>query len=120
MASLCSFDIQPLSCYLIAVGIRVDQNKLRQICSSHGVSRLEVFGSALRDDFRPDSDVDLLATIRADARLSLLDWVALKNNLSEVFGRPVDLVSRRAMERSGNNLRRKSILNSVQPLYDEG
>ena len=77
-------------------------------------------GFALRDDFRGESDVDLLATLRADARPTLLDWVDMQEKLAGVFGRPVDLVSRRAIERSRNRCRKQSILSTATPIYAEG
>jgi predicted nucleotidyltransferase len=68
----------------------------------------------------PDSDVDLLATLRADARPTLLDWAEMRGKLADVFGRPVDLVSRRAIERSRNRYRKQAILSTAKPLYAEG
>jgi hypothetical protein len=97
-----------------------DRQKLGQFCEKHGISRLDLFGSALREDFRADSDVDLLATLRADARPTLLDWAEMQEKLAEVFGRPVDLVSRRAVERSRNRYRQHSILSTAMPIYAEG
>ena len=55
-----------------------NREKLGRFCVEHGIARLELFGSALRDDFRSDSDVDLLATLRADAHPTLLDWLAVE------------------------------------------
>jgi predicted nucleotidyltransferase len=100
--------------------LEFNRQKLAQFCRERGIARLELFGSALRDDFRDNSDVDLLATLRADARPTLLDWAEMQEKLAEVFGRSVDLVSRRAIERSRNRYRRQSILSSTLPIYDEG
>ncbi len=57
-----------------------------------GVVRLSVFGSAVRNEARPDSDVDLLARFDDGRALSLLDVIRVQNQLSELLGRPVDLV----------------------------
>lgn len=97
-----------------------DPSSLTALCREHGVARLELFGSALRDDFRTDSDVDLLCTLRPDVRCSLLGWADLQLKLAELFGRPVDLVSRPAIERSQNPYRRNAILSSASPIYVEG
>jgi len=97
-----------------------NRQKLGKFCREHGIARLELFGSALRDDFRGDSDVDLLATLRGDARPTLLDWANMQEKLAEMFGRPVDLVSRRAIERSRNRYRKHSILSTALPIYAEG
>lgn len=102
------------------MNVKVDPKKLGEFCRKNGIARLELFGSSLRSDFRTASDVDLLATLRSDAHPTLLDWVAMQEKLSDIFGRPVDLVSRRAIERSRNDLRRKSILLETQPIYEEG
>ena len=78
---------------------------------------LRLFGSVLRQDFRPDSDVDILVTFSRDAQWSLLDHVAMEEEASAIFGRKVDLVSRRAIERSENYIRRKAILETAQAYY---
>lgn len=94
--------------------------RVDRFCREHGIARLELFGSALRDDFGDESDVDLLATLRADAHPTLLDWADMQEKLAEMFGRPVDLVSRRAIENSRNRYRKHSILSSAKPIYAEG
>jgi hypothetical protein len=98
----------------------VNRESLGRFCQEHGIARLELFGSALSDDFQDGSDVDLLATLRNDARPTLLDWADMQEKLSEMFGRPVDLVSRRAIERSRNRYRKRSILSTASPIYAEG
>ena len=91
-----------------------------RFCRDHGIARLELFGSALGDDFRDESDVDLLATLRSDVRPTLLDWADMQEKLAELFGRSVDLVSRRAIERSRNRYRKHAILSTATPIYAEG
>ncbi len=85
-----------------------------------GVARLEVFGSALRDDFDSDSDVDLLASIRPAVKCGLFDRVDWQEGLARIFSRRVDLVSPRAVERSRNPYRKHSILSHTKPIYAEG
>jgi len=100
--------------------LEVDRVRLAQFCRERGIIRLELFGSALRDDFRQDSDVDLLATLRSDAGVTLFDWAEMQEKLSAIFGRTVDLVSRWGIERSRNPYRKQAILSTAVPLYVEG
>ncbi|MGQ9916691.1 MAG: nucleotidyltransferase family protein [Bryobacteraceae bacterium] len=86
-------------------------------CRRWKISELRLFGSALRPDFRPNSDLDLLVSFAWDADWSLLDHVAMEEELSGILGRKVDLVSRRAVERSSNWIRRKAILESAEPYF---
>ena len=76
---------------------------------------LELFGSVLRSDFGPDSDIDLLVDFEPDAGWSLFDHEAMRLELCALLGREVDLVSKRAIERSTNWIRRKAILESAVP-----
>lgn len=105
-----------------ATALDYDAGRLRQFCQANGIVRLELFGSALRADFRADSDVDLLCTLEPErsTRCGLLKWAELQLRLSEIFGRAVDLVSRPAIERSRNPFRRQAILSSAQPIYVAG
>jgi predicted nucleotidyltransferase len=97
-----------------------DAGLLRQFCRERGIAKLELFGSVLRDDYRTDSDVDLLCTLKPEQHCTLLGWADMQLRLEEIFGRPVDLVSRWAIERSRNPYRRNAILSAIQPLYVEG
>jgi predicted nucleotidyltransferase len=78
------------------------------------VTELALFGSALRDDFGPESDVDLLVTFDPGAPWSLFDLVEMREELAEVFGREVDLVEKKALR---NPFRRRAILDSSRTLY---
>lgn len=102
--------------------LEYDNALVGRLCREHGVAKLEAFGSVLRDDFRPDSDVDLLATLRPDAepRTGLLEWVSLGEELSALLGRPVDLLNRHTVERSLNPYRKAAILGHTETLYAEG
>ena len=99
--------------------LRYDNEAVRRFCGERGVARLEIFGSALREDFHSDSDVDLLCTLtpEKDQHCGLLEWVDMQFKLQEIFGHPVDLVSRWAIERSRNAYRREAILSTAQPIY---
>ena len=100
--------------------LQFDTEAVRQFCRERGIARLELFGSALRDDLRPDSDVDLLCTLKSEEDCTLLGWADMQFKLEELFGRRVDLVSRWAIERSQNPFRRRAILTTARPLYVEG
>lgn len=99
------------------VRITIPRKKLAESCRRWKISKLALFGSVLRDDFRPDSDIDLLVSFRPGAKISLFDLVRMQNELKEIFGREVDLVERRAIEKSENYIRRKSILSNTKVIY---
>lgn len=90
---------------------------LAEFCRRWRVTRLELFGSVLRDDFRVDSDVDVLVTFADGAHWTLFDRVRMRDELSALLGRRVDVVSRRAIERSANWIRRTEILDTAEPWY---
>ena len=78
---------------------------------------LALFGSVLRDDFGPESDVDILVRFAPAAEPGLRDWPAMERELAEVLGRDVDLIERRSVEISRNYIRRRAILDSAQVVY---
>ena len=100
--------------------LEYDTEAVRKFCRERGIAKLEVFGSALRDDFRPDSDLDLLCTLQSDAHSTLFGWVDMEFRLAEIFGRSVDLLDRPTIEQSRNVRRKLSILSRTVPLYVEG
>jgi len=73
--------------------------ELARFCQSHAVRELALFGSAVRDDFRDDSDVDVLVEFKPESRLGLVGFQQMRNELSRIFGRPVDLVTRSGLNR---------------------
>jgi len=97
--------------------IDLPYDDLGAFCRRWKITKLEVFGSVLRDDFGPESDVDFLVTFDPTARLSLFDLVDAEDELAAVVGRPVDLVEREPIEQSKNWMRRKMILGSAQTIY---
>jgi uncharacterized protein len=94
----------------------VDEAQLDQLCRHWKIAKLELFGSA-RLDFAAAHDVDLLVSFFSDAEWSLFDHAQMEQELSELLGRRVDLVSRRAIEASPNALRRSAILGSAIKVY---
>jgi len=97
--------------------IPLPKERLADFCQRWKIAELRVFGSALREDFRQDSDLDLLVSFAPDSEWSLMDHVAMEEELASIVGRKVDLVSRRAIERSANWIRRKAILESAEPYF---
>jgi uncharacterized protein len=93
-------------------------DRIADFCRRWKIRELSLFGSALRDDFGPDSDVDLLARFAPDADWSLFDHARMERELIEILGREVDLVNRSAVERSPNWIRRREILRTARALYD--
>jgi predicted nucleotidyltransferase len=101
----------------MSIRISLDQDGISDFCRRWKIVRLSLFGSVLRDDFRPDSDVDVLVAFAPDARWGLFDMVHMQEELRGILGREVDLVSRRAVEASRNYVRRKAILSSAEVVY---
>ena len=97
--------------------IACSTEQIEAFCQRWRIKELSFFGSILRDDFRPSSDIDVLVTFSPEADWSLFDHLAMEEELSMIFHRRVDLVSRRAIERSTNWIRRREILGSAEPYY---
>ncbi len=97
--------------------IPFSRKRLAAFCQKYQIQRLSFFGSVLRDDFRPDSDVDVLVEFLPEAKKSLFDLVRMQDELKGILGREVDLVSRRGLESSRNHLRRRAILDSAEVVY---
>jgi predicted nucleotidyltransferase len=94
-----------------------DPARLADACRRWKIAELDVFGSVARGEAGPRSDLDLLVTFLPDADWGLLDHAAIEEDLTGIFGRRVDLVTRRAVERSSNALRKREILASARPIY---
>jgi uncharacterized protein len=97
--------------------ISLSHDTIQAFCRKWRVSELALFGSVLRDDFRPDSDVDVLVTFEEDSPWSLWDLVNMQDELQAMFGRDVDLVEERNVV---NPFRRHAILSSKQVIYAAG
>jgi predicted nucleotidyltransferase len=92
-------------------------DRIAAFCAKWKLSKLELFGSVLRDDFRQDSDVDVLVTFGSDAGPTFLGIFEMKDELQEIFCRPVDLLTRESIEASRNPYRRKAIMESAMVVY---
>ncbi len=89
-------------------------NELNSFCQRWRVRELALFGSVLRTDFGPESDVDVLVELEPDHGLSLYDWVDMIDELKTIFGRDVDLVAKSGLT---NPIRREEILRTAEVLY---
>ena len=96
--------------------IDIPKERIAEFCHRHHIRTLSLFGSVLRDDFRPDSDVDVLVEFEP-GHVPGLAFFAIEVELSEIFGRKVDLVHQQSVEQSKNYIRRKHILESLQTIY---
>jgi uncharacterized protein len=97
--------------------VAVPANEIERFCQRWKIQELALFGSVLRENFDASSDVDVLVTFTDDAQWSLLDHVQMENELAEMVGRNVDLISKRAVEKSQNWIRREAILETARVLF---
>lgn len=94
--------------------IEIPMEKIRTFCEKWKVVEFSLFGSVLRDDFRSDSDIDVLLSFRENSTWGLYDLVDMKDELQAIFGRKVDLVEKEAIR---NPYRRHSMLTKQEVLY---
>jgi predicted nucleotidyltransferase len=97
--------------------IHIPRSQIDSFCHRWQVSELALFGSVVREDFGPDSDVDVLIQFQPQARHTLLDMARMEEELRQIFGRDVDPVERSAVEQSRNFIRRKTVLQSAESIH---
>ncbi len=88
-------------------------DQIATICRKYKVRELSIFGSALRDDFRPDSDLDLLVDFLPSHGLGLIDYISCQEEFAELLGRKVDLVQKTGLKR----FVREKILGTARVIY---
>lgn len=91
--------------------------QVAEFCQRWQIAELAIFGSVLRSDFRPDSDIDLLIAYAPGAGKGLLARARIKDELETLCGREVDVITRQSIEQSRNEMRRQEILGSAQVIY---
>ena len=101
-------------------GIDLGTEALGQFCRKWKIRELSVFGSILRDDFRPESDIDFLVEFEKDAEWDLFDRMDMEDELAQIVGREIDLVSKSAIEASRNRFYKKEILGTAEPIHAAG
>jgi uncharacterized protein len=95
--------------------LNVDTEHIATFCRKWRVRELSIFGSALRQDFRADSDVDVLIELDSNAHLDIDIWLDMLDDLAVIFGRQVDLVEKQSLR---NPFRRHEILTSRKVIYE--
>jgi predicted nucleotidyltransferase len=99
---------------MVSRNIDVPMASIEGFCRKWKIARFSLFGSVLRDDFGPDSDVDVLVSFQTDSTWDLLDLVDMRDELAALFGRGVDLVEEEGLR---NPFRRSRILATRQVIY---
>lgn len=100
-----------------STAIALPMEEIAQFCDRWQVTEFALFGSVLRDDFREDSDIDVLISFSETAKRGLTETLQMRDELEAMFDRKVDLIVKSAIERSENWLRRQNILESAQTIY---
>ena len=91
--------------------------KIAELCNRWQITELSLFGSVLRDDFSPDSDIDVLVTFSPKARKGLLTLARIKHELESLSGREVDILTKKSLENGRNKERCRNILESAKVFY---
>ena len=94
--------------------VALPTSSIEAFCKKWKISELSLFGSVLRDDFRPESDIDVMVAFAKDAEWSLFDFVDMQDELKAIFGREVDLVEKTSIN---NPYRRYEILSTKEVVY---
>jgi uncharacterized protein len=98
----------------VVVQLDLPIDKIQDFCRRHQVRQLALFGSILQDDFRPDSDVDVLVEFEEGSTRTLFDHIRAEEELEGIFGRKVDLVEKKTLK---NPFRKHHILNNHEVIY---
>lgn len=101
-----------------SVAIALPHEAIAQFCQRWKIQEFYRFGSVLRDNFRPDSDIDVMVQFAPDARWGF-EIVDMKQELEEVFGRKVDFMTKKSIKKSENWIRRREILGTAKLIHDQ-
>jgi predicted nucleotidyltransferase len=93
---------------------RLPRKKIAAFCKHWSITEFSVFGSVLREDFRPDSDIDVLVSIDPKAQIGLFEIAQMQIELENLFKRPVDLLEKEGLR---NPYRRHEILSTAEVIY---
>jgi predicted nucleotidyltransferase len=97
--------------------IEISKDKIEEFCRDNHIRSMALFGSVLREDFGPDSDIDIMVEFEEGKEPGLFELVDMQESLSNILGRKVDLVERKGVERSENYIRKKHILQNLETIY---
>ena len=99
--------------------IDIPKDEIAAFCRRNHIRRMALFGSVLRDDFTPESDVDVLVEFEPDARIGYIGLAGLEIELDKILGRKSDLYTFEGIKNSRNWLLRKEILSSTEAVYEQ-
>ena len=102
---------------MAAIHISINRLQIKNFCNKWNISRMALFGSVLREDFRPDSDVDVMVAFKPDSQWSLFDIVDMKLELEKMFKRDVDIVEDGTIK---NPIKRRCIYENLEVVYESG
>jgi uncharacterized protein len=105
---------------MTSVAIELPMEQIAEFCYKWQVTEFALFGSVLRNDFRPDSDINVMVQFRSEAHPTFATLEQMEAELKTIFHREVDLITRQGIETSRNYLRRHEILSSAQVIYATG
>jgi len=97
--------------------IQNQKKKIEEFCKAWNVKELQVFGSVLTKDFRPDSDIDIIVDFSPGSSHTLIHLAQMEEELEHIFNRRIDLISLQAIEQSRNHIRKKTILSTMERVY---
>lgn len=100
--------------------IELPMDQVKAFCDRWQVTEFALFGSVLRDDFRADSDIDVMVSFLPESHPTLFTLVDMKEDLQNLLKRKVDLVTRAGIENSRNSYRRNAILSTAKIIYEQG
>jgi predicted nucleotidyltransferase len=100
--------------------IQIPQQELIVFCQKWKIKEMSFFGSVLRDDFRADSDIDIIVSFEDNSTWGILELVRMKRELKILLGREIDLLTKKSIEQSHNWIRRQEILGTAQVVYVAG
>lgn len=103
---------------LLVLVLTMDK-EIKQFCNKWNICELSLFGSSITDKFNKESDIDILISFNENSHYGLFELAEMKSELEKIYGREVDLVTRKSVEQSPNYLRSKSILSNLKSLYAE-
>ncbi len=93
--------------------------KVVKFCQKWQITELALFGSVLREDFNPSSDIDFLVTFSPEAKMGLTEVDEMEKELKNMVKRKIDLVVKKSIEASHNWIRRRNILDTAEVIYGE-
>lgn len=102
---------------MILQNINISEDQIKEICKRFFITELSLFGSALRNDFNDNSDIDLLIEFMPGSGISLFDIIDIQDEFKKLFGRDVDIVSKNAIRGSRNYIKKKQILENHKVIY---